>query len=151
MSMKTSHMTKATQTAWATWLIIVSLLSQAAVWVAFVSQYGESREMDGACFRSAPDTAVFVGEYPQVVADVTFMPIGRACIYEATIGGTITIQTGEVVTIAAIVATLVCLTAIVASLTRWKRLTPMHRLLPGIALFFLVVGWVAIWLHATVR
>lgn len=104
-----------------------------------------------ACFRSAPDTAVYIGEYPQVVADVTFMPIGRACIYEATAGGTVTIQTGEAVTALAILGTAVCLTAAIAAWSRWKRLTPMQRLLPGVALFFLALGWITIWLHAAAR
>ncbi|MBT2486423.1 MULTISPECIES: hypothetical protein [unclassified Microbacterium] len=144
-------MTKATQAAQTTWLIIASLLSQLAVWVAFVSQYGDSREIDGACFRSAPDTAVFIGEYPQVVADVTFMPIGRACIYEATTGGTITVQTGEAVIALAVIGTAVCLVAAITAWSRWKRLTPMQRLLPGVALFFLALGWLTIWLHAAGR
>lgn len=147
----TSQMTKATQAAQATWLIIVSLLSQAVVWVALVSQYGDSREIDGACFRSAPDNVAHIGEYPQVMADVTFMPIGRACVYEATTGGTITVQTGQAVTVAAIIGTAVCLTAIIAAWAAWKRLTRMQRLLPGVALLFLALGWMAMWLHAAMR
>ncbi|WP_091227256.1 hypothetical protein [Microbacterium sp. 3J1] len=144
-------MTKATQAAQATWLIFASLLSQLAVWVAFVSQYGDSREIDGACFRSAPDTAVFIGEYPQVVTDVTFMPIGRACVYEATTGGTVTVQTGEAVTALAIIGTVACLITAIAAWARWTRITPMQRLLPGVALFFLALGWMGIWSLAAIH
>lgn len=91
-------MTKATQTAQATWLMILSLLSQVAVWVAFTSQYVDSRQMDSACRSNVPDGAVFVGETTPVVEDVTFLPIGRACTYEAVNGGTIAVQTGQLVT-----------------------------------------------------
>jgi hypothetical protein len=107
--------------------------------------------MDGACFRSAPHTAVYIGEYPQPVADVTFMPIGRACFYEETIGGSVTVQTGHHVTIAAIIGTAVCLVAAIAAWPRWKHLTPMQLVLPGVALFLLALGWITIWLHAAVR
>lgn len=128
--------------------MILSLISQAAVWVAFMSQYADSREMDGRCFSNMPDTA---GENPHIVADVTFLPIGRACNYETATGGTVTIQTGEVVTGAAIVGTAVSVIAIIAAWARWKRLTPMQRLLPGVALLFLVLGWIVIGMHAVVR
>ncbi|MBT2486170.1 MULTISPECIES: hypothetical protein [unclassified Microbacterium] len=141
-------MTKATRAAQTTWLITLSLISQLAVWVAFVSQYGDSREMDGKCFGNMPATT---DESSQIVADVTFMPIGRACVYEETTGGSITFQTGHDVTIAAIIGTAVCLTATIAAWSRWKRLTPMQRLLPGVALFFLALGWITIWLHAAAR
>ncbi|WP_194384576.1 hypothetical protein [Microbacterium luteum] len=145
-------MTKATQASQATWLIITSLVSQAAVWVAFLLQYGYSRGGDGACFReSAPDTAVVLGSTPQVVADVTFMPIGRACIYEAVGGGTVTVQTGDDATALAIVGTIVGLVAAIAALARWNQLTPVQRLLPMVALFFLALGWTAVWAHAAIR
>lgn len=141
-------MTKATRAAQTTWLIILSLISQLAVWVALVSQYGDSREMDGKCFGSMPAT---VDEGSPIMADVTFMPIGRACVYEETSGGSITVQTGHDVTIAAFLGTAVCLTASIAAWVHWKRLTPMQRLLPGVALFFLALGWITIWLHAAAR
>lgn len=69
-------MTKATQTAQATWLIILSLLSQVAVWIAFASQYLDSRQMDSTCRSNVPDGAVFVDETTSVVEDVTFLPSG---------------------------------------------------------------------------
>lgn len=144
-------MTKATQAAGTIWLIVLSLISQAAVWVAFVSQYGDAHQMDSVCRASTPDGAVFVGESSHVGTDVTFMPIGRACTYDATTGGTITVQTGQAVTAVALVGTAVCLTAIIATWARWKRLTPMQRLLPGVALFFLALGWFTIWLYAAGR
>lgn len=85
------------------------------------------------------------------MADVTFLPIGRACVYEETSGGSITFQTGHDVTIAAIIGTVVCVIASIAAWSRWKRLTPMQRLLPVVALFFLALGWFTIWLHAAMR
>ncbi|MDZ8276349.1 hypothetical protein R2Q81_10365 [Microbacterium aquimaris] len=145
-------MTKATEAARETWLIVASLIGQGAVWVAFVLQYGYSRGGDGACFRAgAPDTAVVLGDTPQVTADVTFLPIGRACVYEAKGGGTVTVQTGEDATALAIIGTAVCLVAAIAALVRWKHLTAMQRLLPGVALFLLTLGWTVLWLHAAVR
>lgn len=146
--MNTSQMTKATRAAQTTWLIILGLITQLAVWVALVSQYGDSREMDGKCFGNMPAT---VDESSQIVTDVTFMPIGRACVYEQTTGGSITVQTGHDVTIAAILGTAVCLMASIAAWSRWTRLTSMQRLLPGVALFFLALGWITIWLHAAMH
>lgn len=66
-------------------------------------------------------------------------------------GGTITIQTGQLVTAVALVGTAVCLIAATAAWTRWNHLTPMRRLLPGVAIFSLALGWVAIGLHAAMR
>lgn len=144
-------MMKATQTAQATWLMILSLLSQVAVWVAFTSQYVDSRQMDSACRSNVPDGAVFVGETTPVVEDVTFLPIGRACTYEAVNGGTIAVQTGQLVTAVALAGTAVCLIAATAAWTRWNHLTPMRRLLPVVGLLFLALGWVAIGLQAAMR
>lgn len=144
-------MTRATQTVHTAWLIILAFVGQAAVWIAVLSQYGDSREIDGACLRSVPDNAVMTGEMPRFEADVTFLPIGRACVYDATTGGTITVQTGQTVTLVAVAGTVVCLIAVVIAWSRWRRSTPMHRLLAGVALLFLVLGWLVIWLHAAMR
>jgi len=144
-------MTRATETVHTAWLIILGFVGQAAVWVAVLSQYGDSREIDGACLGSVPDNAVMTGETPRFAADITFLPIGRACVYDATTGGTITVQTGQTVTLVAVAGTVVCLIAVVIAWSRWRRSTPMQRLLAGVALLFLVLGWLVIWLHAAMR
>lgn len=130
------------------WLILLSFIGQATVWAALLSQYGDSREMDGRCAASAPEEAVRIGENPQVTADVTLIPTGRACIYDDVDGGTIIVQTGQSVTVATLVGTVVCLLSAAGALAFWRRVSPMQRTLPGIALLLLGLGRLTIWQFA---
>ncbi len=109
------------------------------------TQYVDSHENVAAqCFH-APPAGAAISETALVHSAETAIPAGRLCVYEASAGGTISVQTGWPTTIAGLAATLAIAALTVVAVRSRRGRSLIVALLPALVTLGL---WAIVFLSA---